>query len=75
MTTKQELLPCPFCGSNDIDTEGPCYTEFMCNDCGASIYDQASHAEAIAAWNTRAPLATPSTRCAETIDMFTGEVG
>lgn len=49
-----ELLPCPFCGSADINTEGPCYDAFMCNGCGVSQYDQPGHAEAIAAWNTRA---------------------
>ena len=52
-----ELLPCPFCGSADINTEGPCYDAFMCNGCGASQYDQPGHAEAIAAWNTRASQA------------------
>lgn len=53
------LLPCPFCGSADINTEGPCHTQFMCNGCGASEYDQPSHAEAIAAWNRR--VAAPTT--------------
>lgn len=48
-----ELEPCPFCGGTDINTTGPCYDAFMCNGCGVSQYDQAGHAEAIAAWNTR----------------------
>jgi len=47
------LLPCPFCGSTDINTEGPCYDQFMCNGCGVSQYDHAGHAEALAAWNRR----------------------
>jgi Lar family restriction alleviation protein len=49
------ILPCPFCGSADIATEGPCYTQFMCEGCGAATYDQEGHAEAIAAWNRRSP--------------------
>lgn len=49
-----ELLPCPFCGSKDIETGGPCYDAFMCNECGISQYDQDGHAEAVAAWNRRA---------------------
>lgn len=49
------LLPCPFCGSTDIYTEGPCYDEFMCNDCGISQNDQnQDRSGAIAAWNRRA---------------------
>ncbi|WP_354060105.1 Lar family restriction alleviation protein [Devosia sp. 2618] len=48
------LKPCPFCGGTDINTAGPCYTQFMCNGCGVSQYDQPGHAEAITAWNTRA---------------------
>lgn len=54
----EALLPCPFCGSDDINTEGPCYTQFMCNGCGASAYDKSSREEAIVAWNRRAPDAT-----------------
>jgi len=48
-----DLLPCPFCGSSDIASDGPSYTQFMCNACGSATYDQDSHAEAIAAWNRR----------------------
>jgi Lar family restriction alleviation protein len=48
-----EILPCPFCGSVEIQTDGPCYTQFMCSDCGAATYDQESHEAAIAAWNSR----------------------
>lgn len=50
---KRPVKSCPFCGSADINTEGPCYTQFMCNGCGASTYDQSTREEAVAAWNNR----------------------
>lgn len=63
MTTDKETLgklkPCPFCGSTDIATDGASFTQFMCNRCGAATYDQDGHAEAIAAWNRRAPRIDP----------------
>src|SRR5690554_894377 len=69
MNTEQEradLLPCPFCGSTNIeiqistpDREGV-PTNLICSDCGASgpwEYEQVnSHAKADAAWNRRAAL-------------------
>ena len=57
---KQPVKPCPFCGSADINTEGPCCTQFMCNGCGASTYEQSTREEAYAAWNTRSPAMTIS---------------
>lgn len=60
-TQKPELMPCPFCGSADIDPEGVFaskdggenYSYPACNDCSASCED----------WNTRTGLYT--TACAE----------
>ncbi len=49
-----KLLPCPHCGSADIDPE--CYGDAggrigpQCNDCGATAMNTA-------AWNRRAPVA------------------
>lgn len=48
-----ELKPCPFCGSDDINDQDPCYTQIMCNHCGASIYDQETRADALRVWNMR----------------------
>lgn len=60
---KGELLPCPFCGSSNIDArgwmsldaEGP-----ACDDCGASAGSiSLDHADNIAAWNTRQAHSLP----------------
>lgn len=51
----EELKPCPFCGSSNVDPEGWAALGTRstrhgpaCDDCGAS-------AESVAAWNRRAP--------------------
>jgi Lar family restriction alleviation protein len=54
------LLPCPFCGSTNIDAEGWASTNSSgpaCDDCGASAGSTlADTPEAnIAAWNKRQP--------------------
>jgi len=54
-----ELLPCPFCGSTDIDPEGWATTGGIagpaCNGCQASVGTALNGtAENIAAWNRRA---------------------
>lgn len=56
MTDTTKLLPCPFCGSDDIDPEG--WVSMVsagptCNDCSAS-------AQSIEAWNRRASSAHSS---------------
>lgn len=68
MKDKKELLPCPFCGSKDVrlkDTnvmlDGELQGEekvYNCNGCGAvspCAYDNRTKADAIKAWNKRAP--------------------
>jgi len=56
-----QLLPCPFCGSTDIDTEfwaggdyesGNAVSGPGCMDCGAT-------AETAEKWNCRTPLSPP----------------
>lgn len=60
---KEELKPCPFCGSKDIDyfetdfgrADDPFYFVIKCKDCNANIYaENGSLEDAIAAWNRRA---------------------
>jgi hypothetical protein len=58
----EELLPCPFCGNEHPFLEGPTYARHVtCNnhECQASILSDATDAEAIISWNTRA---SPSSR-------------
>jgi hypothetical protein len=58
MSNTQELLPCPFCGSKNIQRSDNAYGAFwtMCDDCGACTGegDVANQDEADARWNTRA---------------------
>ncbi|MDX3886318.1 MAG: hypothetical protein QHC65_18000 [Sphingomonas sp.] len=59
MTNETErLLPCPFCGSGDVDAHGwksLSASGPACNDCGASAGEvAANHVVNVAAWNTRA---------------------
>ena len=69
-----ELLPCPFCGGEDVeidhastyDVHHPDVYEVHCPDCGGRSGEGWTEDEAIAAWNTRAERT-----CHETmIDKF-----
>ena len=58
MTSNVELLPCPFCGSENIDAQGWASTDSAgpaCDDCGASAGGvKGTLQDNITAWNTRA---------------------
>ena len=68
MQTETNLLPCPFCGSDDISEgealsqkDGKYYKQTGCNDCGAlgpikaaNVNDIYDDGSASKAWNTRA---------------------
>jgi len=76
---REELLPCPFCGSADIDpdewasleTSGP-----GCAECGAgagSVHQ--SRADNIAAWNSRAAPTESEQPSTGALDRETREEG
>lgn len=55
----ENTLPCPFCGAWNIgyyDVDGQDIHSFQCLECFASSRTQRSRADALAAWNRRAPL-------------------
>ena len=51
-----DLKPCPFCGSIDVEEKQYGDNEFWvsCADCGARISEYEDYDEAIEAWNRRA---------------------
>lgn len=60
-----ELLPCPFCGGEDIDEyEGDYGNGVYCMNCGAMmgeqihrdfyVHERVTYEQAVEAWNTRA---------------------
>ena len=53
---QNELKPCPFCGSTNIDiTEYAAVMVFVqCDDCGATFPHFDGKEEAVSAWNRRA---------------------
>ena len=69
MSEPSALLPCPFCGNADIDSDGNPVYWVCCQQCGANIENEQD--SPITAWNTRAahaqePVATknePDCQC------------
>jgi len=73
--TQDSLLPCPFCSSTDVKPRNddvaylpPATRYVLCRGCGASGANVETEAEAIAAWNRRAPDA--ALEALEKIDKF-----
>ena len=54
-----ELKPCPFCGSRDVEVVHPgrCWV-ILCNTCQAEGPTDLGESGAIEAWNTRAEPVT-----------------
>ena len=83
--TATELLPCPFCGSVDIDEyEGDYGNGVYCMNCGAMMGEPIHHeyrvtervsiGQAIEAWNTRTPeQAIAATLGSGTCCLYYGE--
>ena len=54
-TARGELLPCPYCGGEAEEQDN----WIFCIACGVG-YEEFDPAESRKAWNTRAPLLTPT---------------
>ncbi len=52
MSETPELLPCPFCGSKDLDYSDIDYVECVC--CGTFGPDSSKEEKSIDLWNRRA---------------------
>lgn len=73
-----ELKPCPFCGGGNVSVSGPhgWHQQWCITHSCPTFYSGAqelaqgfpSKAEAIAAWNTRAPLPTPSLQSEDAVE-------
>ena len=64
-----ELLPCPFCGGNDVELQNSFAgsKKPVCMDCGASLHPSRSEEAAIEEWNAR--VYQPEVQAA--IDLYT----
>lgn len=64
-TRRGIVLPCPFCGSQNIVTSNWGMFRTWCQDCRGKSDDQLTQIDAIREWNTRP--APPVGRCGECI--------
>lgn len=62
-TRRGVVLPCPFCGSQNIVTSNWGMFRTWCQDCRGKSDDQLTQIDAIREWNTRP--APPVGRCGE----------
>jgi hypothetical protein len=74
-----ELLPCPFCGSSEVNPEGwyRMTTRLFGPDCvvlGPACDECGSSAKTIAAWNTRADLADAKDKRIEELEAENREL-
>ena len=71
VTARHELLPCPFCGSNNImcgKNLDHITSTVVCKDCANSVGAYRWEWEVRLAWNTRAPILS-----AEEMEMLHGK--
>ena len=58
MTRETELLPCPFCGGDNLRVDVGLFEfvdgEVTCLDCGGNVGNHPTRIAAITAWNTSA---------------------
>jgi Lar family restriction alleviation protein len=57
MMTKEPLLPCPFCGSYNVEMKGQHAPEWWvrCKDCNAASATRPMRQQAAQNWNRREP--------------------
>ena len=76
VTVTQALLPCPFCGSENVTTvwtrvsDDAQWWNGKCNDCDAATNYKQNIAEAIIAWNTRAAMPSQNYDLADLIEKL-----
>lgn len=57
ITARGEMLPCPFCGAEDVETDRVCGEFFVqCNACKSSSEFTTKKEQCIQQWNTRASI-------------------
>lgn len=73
ITARGELLPCPFCGSEEVESELVCGEYFVrCNACNASSGFEETTEECVRNWNTRAPMGAAALRQADGLAVMLG---
>lgn len=55
MTSRDELKPCPFCGSGPVFANVPGAPEIYCEDCGIPTVQEDTAEACYEEWNTRTP--------------------